>query len=128
MLKAHLAIPPLRGLLVLAFALLVMFQTFSLPGQWAHMAEESPEHPYLRCPLTVFSAVELACMQAVIVCTWKLLAMVREDRIFSEAALRWVDGIVWAIGVGWVLFAGLFLHVGVHADDPETPLLLFLLV
>src|SRR3954447_5954905 len=128
MLKAHLAIPPLRGLLVLAFALLVMFQTFSLPGQWAHMAEESPEHAYLRWPLTVFSVVELACIQVVIVCTWKLLAMVREDRIFSEPALRWVDGIVWAIGVGWVLVAGLFLYVGLHADDPGAPLLLFLLV
>jgi hypothetical protein len=128
MLRAHFAISPLRGLLVLAFALLLMFQTFSLPGQWAHMAEESPEHAYLRWPLTVFSVVELACIQVVIVCTWKLLAMVREDRIFSEPALRWVDGIVWAIAVGWVLFAGLFIYVGLSADDPGTPLLLFLLV
>jgi hypothetical protein len=124
--KAHLAIPPLRGLLVLAFALLVMFQTFSLPGQWAHMAEEDPEMAYLRWPLTVFSVVELACIQVVIVCTWKLLGMVRDDRIFSDDAFRWVDGIVGAIAAGWVLFAGLFLYVGFKADDPGAPLLLFL--
>src|SRR3954467_7127131 len=126
--RAHLAIPPLRGLLVLAFALLVLFQTFSLPGQWAHMAEESPDMAYLRWPLTVFSVVELACIQVVIVCTWKLLGMVREDRIFSEPALRWVDGIVGAIAAGWTLLVGLFLYVGFKADDPGAPMLLFLMV
>jgi len=126
--KAHLAITPLRGLLVLAFALLVMLQTFSLPGQFRYMAEQDPEMAYLRWPLTAFAVVELACVQVVIVCTWRLLAMVRDDEIFSDAALRWVDAIVAAIAVGWLFLTSFFLYVGFNADDPGAPLLLFLLV
>jgi len=72
--------------------------------------------------------LELVCVQVVIVATWKLLAMVETDRIFSEQALRWVDAIVRAIAVAWVLFLGVFLYAGFTADDPGLPLLLFLLL
>lgn len=44
--------------------------------------------------LTIAAVVGLLCVQVVIVCTWRLLDMVRADRIFSQAAFRWVDGIV----------------------------------
>ena len=42
-------------------------------------------------------------MQVVIVCTWKLLTMVQDDRIFSDESLVWVDAIVAAIGAAWVV-------------------------
>ena len=126
--KLRLVVTPLRILLVLAFALLLLFQVMSLPGQFAYMARESPEMAYLRWPLTVFSIVEVACVQVVIVCTWKLLAMVADDSIFSEAAFGWVDGIVYAVATAWTLLTAGFLYVGFRADDPGLPLLLFLLV
>ncbi|WP_312880214.1 DUF2975 domain-containing protein [Actinokineospora xionganensis] len=69
----------------------------------------------------------MLCVQVVIVCTWKLLSLVRDDRIFSDAALGWVDAIVWAIAAGWVVLVGVFLYVGFNADDPGLPLLIFLL-
>lgn len=122
------AITPLRIGLVLTFALLVVFQTLSFPGQLAHMAEEHPEDAYLRWPLTAFFALEILCGQIVLVCTWKLLGMVQQDRIFSEQSFRWVDTIIGAIGVGWVLLAGLFLYVGVNADDPGLPMVLLMAV
>ena len=126
--KTYLAVTALRILLVVAFALLLLFQVMSLPGQFAHMAAESPQLAYLQWPLTVFSIVELLCVQAVIVSTWKLLTLVKHDRIFSKASLAWVDVIVWAVVAAWTLLVGVFLFVGFNADDPGMPLLLFLFV
>ena len=122
--KLRLAVVPLRAALVLLFLALVMLQTFSLPGQFWHMAEEEPDLAYLRWPLLAVSVVELLCVQVVIVCTWKLLGMVEDDRIFSEASLGWVDAIVWAIAAGWAVLAGVYLYVGFNADDPGIIVLL----
>jgi hypothetical protein len=113
---------------VLLFGILVMFQTLSLPGQFAHMAEESPHLAYLRWPMTAVSVFWVLCVQVVIVCTWKLLTMVKNDRIFSEASLAWVDAIVWAIVAAWVVLLGVFLYIGFHANDPGVPVLLFLML
>ena len=126
--KTHLAVTALRILLVLAFALLMVFQTLSFPGQFAHMAEENPELAYLRWPLTALAVLELMCVQVVIVSTWKLLTLVRHDRIFSEAALAWVDAIVWAIAAAWVLLLGLFFYLAINSGDPGLPLLLLLML
>ncbi|UDY35110.1 DUF2975 domain-containing protein [Dermatobacter hominis] len=124
----RLAVVPLRLLLVALFGLLLLFQTLSLPGQFAHMAEESPQDAHLRWPMTIVAVLVLACVQVVIVCTWRLLTMVLEDQIFSERAMVWVDAIVAAIGVAWTLLLGVFLFVGFTADDPGAPLLLALVV
>ena len=110
------------------FGILVMFQTLSLPGQFAHMAEESPHLAYLRWPMTAVSVFWVLCVQVVIVSTWKLLTMVKNDRIFSDASLVWVDVIVWAIVAAWVVLLGVFLYFGIRASDPGLPLLLFLMV
>ena len=118
----------LRIFLVVLFGILVMFQTFSLPGQFAHMAKESPDHAYLRWPLTFVFVFWVLCVQVVIVATWKLLTMVRDDRIFSAAAMVWVNAIVGAIAAGWVVLLVAFLYIGFNADDPGLPLLLFLLL
>ncbi|GAB3977240.1 DUF2975 domain-containing protein [Plantactinospora veratri] len=107
--------------------MLVMFQTFSLPGQFAYMAEESPELAYLRWPMTAISIFWVLCVQVVIVATWKLLTMVKNDRIFSEASLAWVDAILWAIAAAWIVLVGVLLYVGFKSDDPGLPLLLFLM-
>ncbi len=122
----HLAVLALRILLVVAFALLLLLQTFSMPGQFAHMASEDPDLASLRWPLTAFAAIELLCGQIIIFSTWKLLSMVERDRIFSDSALKWVDTIIGSIGAGWVLLLGVALAVIVNAGDPALPLILFL--
>ncbi len=124
---AQRPIGPLRGFLVLLFAILVLFQTVSLPGQFAHMAEEEPDQAYLRWPLTVVSVFWLLCIQVVIVSLWKLLSLIRSDRIFSSDSMDWVDAIVWAVGAAWAGLMGLaayFVVVRGTPDDPGTPLLL----
>jgi hypothetical protein len=128
MLNAHRVVAPLRVFLVVLFGVLVMLQTFSLPGQFRYMAQESPESAYLRWPLTAVSVFWVLCVQVVVVATWQLLTLVKNDRIFSDASLAWVDAIVWAVLAAWVVLVGVFLYVGFRADDPGLPLLLFLMV
>ncbi|MGX4654810.1 DUF2975 domain-containing protein [Micromonospora sp. SCSIO 07396] len=127
MTTARWAVTALRVFLVVLFAVLVLFQTMSLPGQFAHLARESPEQAYLRWPATAVTVFWVLCVQVVIVATWRLLTLVRDDRIFSEPALAWVDAIVWAVAAGWLTLVGVFGYVGFHADDPGLPMLLFLL-
>jgi hypothetical protein len=112
---------------VLLFGVLVLFQTMSLPGQFAYMAQEDPEHTYLRWPATIVTLFWVLCIQVVIVSTWKLLTLVMNDRIFTDASLVWVNAIVWAIAAAWVVLVGVLFYVGFNADDPGLPLLLFLM-
>ena len=112
---------------MMLFAVLVVLQVMSLPGQFAHMARENPEMAYLRWPATAVSVFWVLCVQAVIVCTWQLLTLVRSNRIFSKASYRWVNGIIGAIAAGWVVLGGVLLYVGLNASDPGLPLLLFVL-
>jgi hypothetical protein len=128
MVTEHRVVTTLRVFLVLLFGILVMLQTLSLPGQFAHMAQESPDQAYLRWPMTAVSVFWVLCVQVVIVSTWKLLTLVRGGTIFSTAAMVWVNAIVWAIGAAWVVLLGVFLFVGFRASDPGLPLLLFLML
>jgi hypothetical protein len=124
----HRAVAILRVFLVLLFGVLVLFQVMSLPGQFAYMAQEDPEHAYLRWPATAVTVFWVLCIQVVIVCTWMLLTLVKNDRIFSDASLAWVNAILWAILAAWVVLVGVLLYVGFNANDPGLPLLLFLMV
>lgn len=114
---------PLRVFLVLLFAGLLVGQFFSFPGQFAHLAQEEPDLAHLRWPLTAFAFAELLCVQVVIVCTWRLLTLVRSDRIFSTESFRWVDAILGAMITGWLLLVGLAVFVFTQSDDPGTPAL-----
>ena len=128
MVKEHWAVVLLRVFLVMLFAVLVVLQVMSLPGQFAYMAQQDPEHAYLRWPATAVTVFWVLCVQVVIVATWRLLTLVERDRIFSPASLAWVDAIVWAIVAAWVVLLGVFFYFGFRADDPGLPLLLFLMV
>ena len=128
MVEAHRVVAALRVFLALLFGVLVVFQTLSLPGQFAYMAREDPEHAYLRWPATAVTVFWVLCIQVVIVCTWKLLTLVKNDRIFTDASLVWVNVIVGAIAAAWVVLVGVLLYVGFNADDPGPPLLLFLML
>jgi hypothetical protein len=128
MLKDYRVVPLLRFFMVILFAVLVVFQTLSLPGQFAHMAKENPEDAHLRWPLTAIAVFMVLCVQVVVVSTWKLLTLVQKGRIFSEVAFVWVNAIIAAVGATWAVLVGIFLWVGFQADDPGVPMLLFLLL
>lgn len=127
MLSLRPAVLPLRAFLVLLFGILLVFQFLSLPGQFAHMASESPDLAYLRWPLTAVSAFWVLCAQVVVVCTWRLLSLVAEGRIFSSESFGWVDGIVAAFVAAWLVLLGVAAYFGLRATDPSGPLILFFL-
>jgi uncharacterized membrane protein YeaQ/YmgE (transglycosylase-associated protein family) len=97
---------PLRILLALAFAALLLAQVVVLPPLWDEMAQQSPDSGFWRWGTLVVAVLGLVCVQVVIVCTWQLLTLVRDDRIFSDASLVWVDTIVGAIGAAELLLLG----------------------
>jgi DUF2975 family protein len=100
----------LRILLGSAFAALLLAQFVVLPSVFGRVAGASPDLADLRWPILAVSVVELLCVQVVIVCTWRLLTLVEDDRIFSEDSLVWVDAIVGAIAAAWVLLLGVFTY------------------
>ncbi len=119
---------PLRFLLAVAFAALVLAQVVFLPALSAAMAEDSPELAHLRWPTLVVAVLGLACVQVVIVCTWKLLTLVEDDRIFSAASMAWVDAIVGAIAAAWLLLLGTFAWSLVGVGLPGPPIVLLLML
>lgn len=121
------AVFPLRVFLVVLFGILVVLQTLSLPGQFRHEAEVHPEDAHWRWPLTILAVLCVLAAQVIVLATWKLLGLFKEDRIFTEAAFRWVDAILVAYAFGWVVLASAFFWVGFRADDPGAPMVLFLL-
>ena len=131
MLDVNRVVLPLRILLVLAFVFLLVMELLSVPGDILHDLGRSPEAAHLLVPMLVVAELVMVGAQVVIVCTWKLLTMVKKDRIFSDASLTWVDGIVWTLVVGWVLFAGLAAYLTAviyftpELRDPGLPIALF---
>ncbi|SDJ80953.1 Protein of unknown function [Lentzea albidocapillata subsp. violacea] len=126
MIAERWAVTALRVFLVALFGILVVLETLSIPGSYAHMAEQNPDQAHLRWPSTIVSIFWVVCVQVVIVATWKLLTLVRKDLIFTEGAIKWVDVMVWAIAAAWVVLVGVFIWVGVNADDPGVIVLFFL--
>src|SRR3954451_8290243 len=103
MMPEQRAVVPLKICLVVLFGILVVFQTLSLPGQFRHLAQESPEDAHLRWPLTAISVFLVLCVQVVVVATWKLLDLVSSDRIFTRDSLVWVDAILGAVAAAWLV-------------------------
>ena len=128
MLTTRRVVLTLRVLLVTAFVAVLVLQFLSVPGTLDYRAEVNPELGWHRWVLLVVLEAELVCAQVVIVCTWMLLGMVQQDRIFTEDALRWVDRMIAALGIGWVVWAGLSLAIVLDADDPGMPLMLAIML
>lgn len=124
---------PLRVLLVVVFAALVAAQVGALPRMLPDIADPSLEQSAVRAVMLAVSVLGLVCVQVVVVCTWRLLTLVAEDRIFSADALPWVDAIVRAVAVGEAALAGAFVCsyyfvVDEVSDDPALPVLLLVLL
>ena len=132
MLKLDRVIIPLKVLLVLLFAGLLVAEVLSVPGEFMQMAREvRPEFAHIPWLMLTFSIVALVAVQVIVVCIWRLLDMVRADRIFSEHAFVWVDVIVWTVAGVWLLMLGVFGYIAgfiyftPEIRDPGIPIVLF---
>lgn len=110
MLRTQRLVGVLRILLGLAFVALVLAQVAVLPAVFSRI-EEPSQLADLRWLLLTLSVLELLCVQVVIACTWRLLTMVRDDRIFSDGAMVWVNAIVAAMAGAWLLVVAGLLYV-----------------
>jgi len=131
--RTHRAVGPLRILLALVFAALVAAQIWALPGMVPDLRDPSLEQSFMRWTMLTVLVLGLVCVQVVIVCTWQLLTMVTDDRIFSASSLPWVNAIVAAIAAGWVMLLAAFVCayyfiVDEVSDDPVLPALLLVLL
>jgi hypothetical protein len=122
---------PLRVLLVVVFAALALAQVRGVPAVLPDLADPTLEREVMRAAMLVVGVLALACVQVVLVCTWKLLTLVTDDRIFSDRALPWVNGIVRAVVTGWLMLLATFVCsyyfiVDEVSDDPVLPALLLL--
>ena len=132
MLKLDRVILPLKVLLALFFAGLLVAEVLSVPGEFMQTAREiQPELAHLPLLMLVFSILVLIAVQVIIVCIWRLLDMVRADRIFSGQAFAWVDVIVWTVAVVWLMMLGVFGYLAAfifftpEIRDPGIPIMLF---
>lgn len=96
---------PLRILLIGTLLATVLVQLVALPVALADIAEGTTDLAPVAWPLAVIGGIGLVGVEVVIVCTWRLLTLVRDDQIFSSSASRFVDTITVAIGGAWVFAA-----------------------
>jgi hypothetical protein len=124
-----MVVAALRILLVLAFTALLAAQVVALPDMLARLAAQTPDLAPWRWALLAAAVLQVVCVQVVVVCTWRLLTMVRDDRIFTEASLVWVNPIVVAVAVAWMLLlAELAVVVGGGLPGSAALLVVLLLV
>jgi hypothetical protein len=107
----HLAVLPqrlvllLRVVLVLCALALAGLMVVAVPAMVVSFWSDDAEHAHLWGPLLAIFFLGLAAVEVIIFCTWKLVTLVQQDRIFSDSATPWVNGIVRAMAAGWVLLA-----------------------
>jgi hypothetical protein len=124
----------LKMCLAVLSAFTLVLQVMSVPGQFLGGMATQGERAHLAWTLFSLAELELVVLQAVLLCTWKLLTMVRRDHIFSPASLPWVDGIMWAFVVGWVALTGAagyliaVIYFTPELRDPGVPIALVGLV
>lgn len=93
----QITIVSLKSLIAVLLALLVLCQVVVVPVIAAEMAERLPPLAYLQWPGVVAAAFFVLCLQAALVCVWRLLTLAREGIIFNIRAFAYVDVILGAI-------------------------------
>lgn len=114
----------LKTLIAVLLLLLVMAQVGMIPAVAATTALQNPDLAFLRVPGIIGGIFFLALVQVVLLCIWKLLSLVRGEKIFSQRAFRYVDVIIGAMVVAAVLLAAsLVVIYAARAVNPGILLL-----
>lgn len=120
-----LAVLALRVVLVVLLAGSLFVQAVMVPLLNADLEGLNPHYAYLRVPLLVIIVLGLVACQVVVVCVWRLVAMVRRGTVFSHAAFRYVHVIIGAIVAAAIdVFALAFLLAPGEAVAPGVVLLI----
>ncbi|MGW0082260.1 DUF2975 domain-containing protein [Streptomyces sp. NPDC003393] len=118
-----LAVRALRAVLVVVLAGTVFVQAGMV---WTLVSGSDPEDGSLPLtPLRVLTILGMVSVQVVLVCVWRLVTMVRRGTVFSDAAFRYVDGVIGAIvAASLVWFAVTALNAPGQRDDPGVTVIM----
>lgn len=123
------AVAELKLILAILFAGAVVAQTVILPWMGADVVAHFPEAHSLYRPILVLSVLAVACVEAALVCFWRILTMAGQDRLRRRASLRWFSALVLSLLAAAGLMAAI-LGVITEADQgtggPIPPLALLL--
>ncbi|MDI9889188.1 DUF2975 domain-containing protein [Streptomyces sp. HNM0645] len=118
-----LAVGALRAVLVVVLVGTLFVQAGMV---WALVSGNDPEDGSLPLtPLRVITILGMVAVQAVLVCVWRLVAMVRRGTVFSHAAFRYVDGVIGGIvaaALAW--FAVAAVNAPGQRDDPGVTVIM----
>lgn len=120
----QLTILLLKALIAVLLALLLLCQLVVVPIIAAGMAERLPPFAFLQWPGVIAAALFVLCLQAALVCVWRLLTLAREGIIFNPRAFRYVDVILVSIVVATLIVLGsLIIISSAQAGSPTIALL-----
>ena len=93
----------LKALIAVMLLLLLISQIIVIPEVARITAIRNPDVAQLELPGIVGAVVFLLLVEVTLVCVWRLLSLVRTERIFSPDAFRYVDVILAALITAGVL-------------------------
>ncbi len=95
----------LKTLIAVMILLLLASQILVIPEVARVTALRNPDVAQLEVPGIIGAVIFLALVEVTLICVWRLLSLVRAERIFSADAFRFVDIILWALAGAGVLIA-----------------------
>ncbi|TXS00664.1 DUF2975 domain-containing protein [Streptomyces sp. col6] len=119
----RLTVGALRALLVVVFAGTLFVQAGMV---WTLISGNDPEDGSVPLtPMRVLTILGMVTVQVVVVCVWRLVAMVRRGTVFSHAAFRYVDGVIGAItAASLVWFAVTAVNAPGQREDPGVTVIM----
>jgi heme/copper-type cytochrome/quinol oxidase subunit 2 len=113
----------LKVVLSIFFALSLMLQFLSFPGQFRYMAEQEPENAYLRWPLTALAFTMILAVQIIVVSVWKIVDAL-EREIGKQTQLKFVNYAIAGLSYIWLVIASGLILLLLNADDPGLPVVI----
>jgi len=118
-----------KALIAMLFVALLAIQFWVVPELAHGMAHLAPEFAHLEIPGIVLVGLLIVCVEAILVCLWRLLTMVARREIFAGRAFAWVDAIIVAIAAAVALVViGSGMISTAQAGSPITLILAVLAV
>ncbi|MFY9711951.1 MAG: DUF2975 domain-containing protein [Microbacterium sp.] len=101
----------LKALIAVMLLLLLTSQIVVIPEVARITALRNPDVAHLEVPGIIGAAVFLLLIEVTLVCVWRLLSLVRAERIFSPDAFRFVDVILAALITAGVLITASYVVI-----------------
>ena len=101
----------LKALIAVMLLLLLTSQIVVIPEVARITAIRNPDVAQLELPGIVGAVVFLLLVEVTLVCVWRLLSLVRAERIFSPDAFRYVDVILGALIAAGVLISASYVVI-----------------